>query len=105
VLLKAAVAPPFVGHCAGLGWVMAPVARLLFSDGMRLGTLPPAPAGANISWLADQGLLLQQTSASDTCPLMFPTDGLASVTDAVFAWLEDRDRLASDPLALTLDVL
>jgi hypothetical protein len=53
-----------------------------------------------MTWLADQGLVLQQASASGTWPLTFSADGLASARDAVFAWLEDDDRLFSDPLAV-----
>jgi hypothetical protein len=44
--------------------------------------------------------VLQQTSASGTWPLTLFADGLASARVAVFAWLEDNDRLFSDPLAV-----
>jgi hypothetical protein len=79
---------------------MAAVARLLLHEGMGFGTLPPAPAGAAITWLADWRLLSEQASASGTWPLTFSADVLASARDGVFAWLEDNDRRFSDPLAV-----
>jgi hypothetical protein len=64
-----------------------------------LGALPPAPPDAATAWLADRTTVSAQTSASETGPLTFSADGLASARDAIFAWLEDNDRLFSDPLA------
>jgi hypothetical protein len=67
---------------------------------MGFGTLPPAPAGAAITWLADWDLVSEQASVSGTGPLTFSADGLASARDAVFAWLKDDDRRFSDLLAV-----
>jgi hypothetical protein len=100
VLLGAAVAQPAVVLSAEQERVTAAVPRRFLSEGMSFGTVPAAPPRAAIAWLAERDLALQQTSASGTWPLTLSADGLASARDAVFAWLEDNDRLFSDPLAV-----
>jgi len=89
VLLKVAMPQPAVVLGAGQERRAVAVARLLFREGMSLGTLPPAPPDAATAWLADGDLVSGPTSASGTGLLTFSMDGLASAMDAVFAWMEE----------------